>query len=179
MGRPLALYPGANQYTGPACGAKKCFIVAAAAGDITTTINKGRRAGPMSSLLLLDVYCSAYYYRQLVVSIPRISAPSCHLMGKINAMGTFFSTRHLWFPSWSAIGIERTSCLCYYLDSEESKLANYENVCKKWQVWFYVFLLRYYIHHMFSFKTICAPTYTPFKIARWIPHPIYLFTLKL
>ena len=55
-GRPLALYPGANQYTGPACGAKKCFIVAAAAGDITTTINKGRRAGPMSSLLLLDVY---------------------------------------------------------------------------------------------------------------------------
>ena len=58
MGRPLALNPGANQYTGPACGAKKCFIAAAAAGDITTTINKGRRAGPMSSLLLLDVYGS-------------------------------------------------------------------------------------------------------------------------
>ena len=53
------LNPGANQYTGPACGAKKCFIVAAVAGDITTTVNKGRRAGPMSSLLLLDV--GGYY----------------------------------------------------------------------------------------------------------------------
>ena len=47
------LNPGANQYTGPA---KKCFIAAAAAGDITTIVNKGRWAGPMSSLLLLDVY---------------------------------------------------------------------------------------------------------------------------
>ena len=56
MGWPLALNPGANQYTGPAGGAKKCFIAAAAAGDITTTVNKGKRAGPMSSLLLLDVY---------------------------------------------------------------------------------------------------------------------------
>ena len=49
---------GANQYTGPACGAKKCFIAAAVAGNITTTVNKGRQAGPMSSLLLLDVYGS-------------------------------------------------------------------------------------------------------------------------
>ena len=56
MGRPLALNPGANQCTGPACGAKKCFIVAAVAGNITTTVNKGRQAGPMSSLLLLNVY---------------------------------------------------------------------------------------------------------------------------
>ena len=55
-GRLLALNPGANQYTGPACGAKKCFIAAAAAGNITTTVNKGRHAGPISSLLLLDVY---------------------------------------------------------------------------------------------------------------------------
>ena len=55
-GRPLALNLGANQYTGPACGAKKCFIGAAAAGYITTTVNKGRQAGPMSSLLILDVY---------------------------------------------------------------------------------------------------------------------------
>ena len=47
---------GANQYTGPACGTKKCFIGAAAAGDITTTVNKGRQAGSMSSLLILDVY---------------------------------------------------------------------------------------------------------------------------
>ena len=33
---------------------KRGFIAAAAAGDITTTVNKGRQAGPMSSLL--DVY---------------------------------------------------------------------------------------------------------------------------
>ena len=52
----MALNLGANQYTGPACGTKKCFTAAAAAGDITTTLNKGRRAGPMSSLFLLDVY---------------------------------------------------------------------------------------------------------------------------
>ena len=51
-GQLLALSPGANQYTGPACGAKKCYIAAAAAGDITTTVKKGRGAGPMSSLLL-------------------------------------------------------------------------------------------------------------------------------
>ena len=51
----LVLNPGANQYTGPTCGAKKCFIVAAVAGNITTSVNKGRRTGPMSSLLLLDV----------------------------------------------------------------------------------------------------------------------------
>ena len=35
-------------------------------------------------------------HRQLVVSIPRLSVPFCHLLGKINAMGTFFSTRHLY-----------------------------------------------------------------------------------
>ena len=56
MGQPLALNPGANQYTGPSCGTKKCFIAAAVAGDITTIVNKGRWVGPMSSLLLLDVY---------------------------------------------------------------------------------------------------------------------------
>ena len=50
------LNAGANQYACPACGAKKCFIVLAAADDITTTVNKSRQAGPMSSLLLLDVY---------------------------------------------------------------------------------------------------------------------------
>ena len=53
------LNPRANQYTGlagPACGTKKCFIAAAAAGNITTTVNKGRWAGPISSPLLLDVY---------------------------------------------------------------------------------------------------------------------------
>ena len=35
-------------------------------------------------------------------SIPRVSAPYCHLLGKNNAMGTFFSTRHLW-PETSKI----------------------------------------------------------------------------
>ena len=53
------LNPRANQYTGlagPACGTKKCFIAAAAAGNITTTVNKGRQPRLMSSLLLLDVY---------------------------------------------------------------------------------------------------------------------------
>ena len=63
---------GANQYTGPACGAKKCLIAAAAAGDITISVNKGRRAGPMSSLLLLDVYglfpkfCKSYSSELLI-----------------------------------------------------------------------------------------------------------------
>ena len=56
MGQLLALNQGANQNTGPACGAKKCFIAAAVAGDITTIVNKGRQAGPLSSPLLLDVY---------------------------------------------------------------------------------------------------------------------------
>ena len=46
----------ANQYTGPAYNAKKCFIAAAVAGNITTTVHKGRQGRPMSSLLLLDVY---------------------------------------------------------------------------------------------------------------------------
>ena len=55
-GPALALNPGANQYTGPTCGIKKFFIAAAVAGNITTTVNKDRRAEPVSSLLLLDVY---------------------------------------------------------------------------------------------------------------------------
>ena len=66
----LALNPGANQYTGPACGTKKCFIAAAAAGDITTTVNKGRRAGPMSSLLFLDVYGAISFGKKFNVIVP-------------------------------------------------------------------------------------------------------------
>ena len=46
---------GANQYTCPAYSAKKYFIVAAVAGDIITTVDKGRWARPMSSLPCLDV----------------------------------------------------------------------------------------------------------------------------
>ena len=56
MGQLLGLNLGANQYTGPTYSAKKCFIGAAGAGNITTTVNKGRRAMPMSSLLPSDVY---------------------------------------------------------------------------------------------------------------------------
>ena len=37
--------------------------------------------------------------KQLVCSIPRLSAPPCHLLGKIKTMGTFFSTRHLCLQS--------------------------------------------------------------------------------
>ena len=39
------------------------------------------------------------YHRQLLCSIPRLSAPSCHLLGKISTMGTFFSMRHLCLQS--------------------------------------------------------------------------------
>ena len=57
VGRPATgAECGANQYTCPAYGAKKCFIAAARAGDITTSVNKGKRARPMISLLFLDVY---------------------------------------------------------------------------------------------------------------------------
>ena len=73
---------GANQKTGPSCGAKKCFIAAAAAGDITTTVNKGRQAGPMSGLLLLDVYGVA---TRLSVSIEK----SLRLVGMIISLQNF------------------------------------------------------------------------------------------
>ena len=43
----MALNPGANQYTGHAFSTKACFMVA---GDRTTSVNKGKRAGPMSDL---------------------------------------------------------------------------------------------------------------------------------
>ena len=33
--------------------------------------------------------------RTCTTAIPRLSAPSRHLLGKISTMGTFFSTRHL------------------------------------------------------------------------------------
>ena len=38
------------------------------------------------------VTSGAHCNRQLVVSIPRLTAPSRHRLGKINALGTFFST---------------------------------------------------------------------------------------
>ena len=54
----MALNPGANQYTGPAFSTKACFLVA---GDITTSVNKGRQAGDITTSvneqsIYLDVY---------------------------------------------------------------------------------------------------------------------------
>ena len=43
----MALNPGANQYTCPTYSTKVSFMAATVAGDITTSVNKGRRAGPM------------------------------------------------------------------------------------------------------------------------------------
>ena len=45
----MELNPGAIQYTRLAYSAKVCFM---AFGDITTSVNKGRRPGPMSSPFL-------------------------------------------------------------------------------------------------------------------------------
>ena len=47
--KAMALHAGANQYTGPAYSAKACFMVVC---NITTTVNKGRRAGSLSSLCI-------------------------------------------------------------------------------------------------------------------------------
>ena len=52
VGQPLntamTLNPVEIKYTGPAYSAKACFMVA---GNITTKVNKGRQARPMSSLI--------------------------------------------------------------------------------------------------------------------------------
>ena len=45
----MALNPGANQYNGSAFSAKAGFVVA---GNITTSVTNGRRAGPMSGLII-------------------------------------------------------------------------------------------------------------------------------
>ena len=60
-------------------------------------------AAPSSMRVIKNCWSHWYSHKQLVLSILRLSAPSSHLLGKINVMGTFFSTRHLWFPSWLAI----------------------------------------------------------------------------
>ena len=57
------LNAGRNQYTRPTYSTKVCFMVVTAAGDITTSINKGMRAGPYSGLLLLDVYGSTLLFK--------------------------------------------------------------------------------------------------------------------
>ena len=45
----MALNPGANQYNGSAFSAKAGFVVA---GNKTTSVTNGRRAGPMSGLII-------------------------------------------------------------------------------------------------------------------------------
>ena len=45
---PMALNPGANQYTGPAFSAKACFLVAV---NTTTSVSKGREANEWSTYL--------------------------------------------------------------------------------------------------------------------------------
>ena len=57
VGKPAAGAESRGKST--TCGAKKCFIGAAVAGNITSTVNKGRQAGPMSSLLLCMNYFQA------------------------------------------------------------------------------------------------------------------------
>ena len=54
VGRPAASWAmgldlGTNQYTGPAFSTKAYFMVA---GDITTSVNKGRYARPITGLLI-------------------------------------------------------------------------------------------------------------------------------
>ena len=52
-----------------------CFIAAAAACNITTTVNRGMRARPMSSLLLSDVYgCSCHCVVCIIVIVAIVVA---------------------------------------------------------------------------------------------------------
>ena len=61
-GQPLGTESEDKSILSPAYSAKVCFIAAAVAGDITTTVNRGRQARPMSNLLLLDVYDLTFTY---------------------------------------------------------------------------------------------------------------------
>ena len=59
----------------------------------------------------------SHFHKQLVVSIPRLSAPSYHLLGKINAMQTLNSTRRLcllskWLTIWTQL-LQRVSMIIY------------------------------------------------------------------
>ena len=50
----MVLTQGANQYIGPSYSVKACYVVA---GDITTSVNKGRQAGWVNEQsTYLDVY---------------------------------------------------------------------------------------------------------------------------
>ena len=59
-GQPLGAESEENQCTHAAYSAKVYLMVAMVAGNITTSVNKGRQARPMGDLLLLYVYGSHY-----------------------------------------------------------------------------------------------------------------------
>ena len=44
-----------------------------------------------NQLTLIVCFLAMTHHRQFVVSIPRLSEPFCHLLGKISTMGTLFS----------------------------------------------------------------------------------------
>ena len=54
----MVLNPGAKQCTGPTLSTKACFMVA---GDITTSVNKGRWAVPLSSILIKKPMVLTYF----------------------------------------------------------------------------------------------------------------------
>ena len=59
---------------------------------------------PTDKLAFYEESTLELMHRQVVVSIPKLSVPSFHVViGKINAMATFFCMWYLWFPKWSVI----------------------------------------------------------------------------
>ena len=65
---------------------------------ISTKSKKIKHRFSCLSLLTPSIHFAFRYHRQLVVSIPRLSAPFCHLYGNLNAIVPFCTFRY-----WSAI----------------------------------------------------------------------------
>ena len=88
------------------CGPRDQLIDGA--GSESTTNGHFRRGGDIEKNKMLlggkVLKKKVSKHRRLVVSIPRLSAPYCHLLGKINAIGPFFSMRQLCLQSkWPTI----------------------------------------------------------------------------
>ena len=64
VGKPAAGAESRGKST--TCGAKKCFIGAAAAGNITTTVNKGRQAVTNEQSSSVRCLCMNYYFQALL-----------------------------------------------------------------------------------------------------------------
>ena len=64
------------------------------------------------SVMFTTLPVGNFNHRQLVRSIPRLSASSCHVLGKRNAMGTFFYARHIQngWPWWKSQMSCREEC---------------------------------------------------------------------